>query len=158
MEQRWGLSFISWWSRLRASIWDVVAFALVAWGGMAMGAHYHVGEALPISLDPWRLPEYALRTVLRMFIALLASFIFSLAYSALAAKSRQAEKLLIPALDVLQSVPILGFLSITVTGFIALFPGSLIDWFDTVIASVATTKNQPPDTDIIMFQTSCGIA
>ena len=97
--------------------------ALIAWGGMAMGAHYHLGEPLPISLDPWRLPEYALRTVLRMGGALVASLVFSLGYAALAAKSRQAEKILIPVLDILQSVPILGFLSITVTGFIALFPG-----------------------------------
>ena len=37
-------------------------------------------------------------------------------------------------------------------------PGSRIVWPETVIASEATTKNQPPDTDIIMFQTSGGIA
>ena len=45
-----------------------------------------------------------------------ASLIFSLGYATLAAKNRQAEKILIPVLDILQSVPILGFLSITVTG------------------------------------------
>jgi len=56
-----------------------------------------------------------------MFAALAVSLTFSMAYAALAAKSRQAEKLLIPVLDLLQSVPILGFLSITITGFIALF-------------------------------------
>ena len=130
MEQRWGLPLVAWPSRLRPNYWDLVALplvlgaiALVAWGGMAMSARYHIGEALPISLDPWRLPEYALRTVLRMAAALVASLVFSLAYAALAAKSRQAEKILIPILDILQSVPILGFLSITVTGFIALFPG-----------------------------------
>ena len=125
MQQRWGLPVIAWPSRLRPNYWDLVALplvlgliTLVAWGGIAMGAHYQVGETLPISLDPWRLPEYALRTVLRMAWALVGSLVFSLAYAALAAKNRQAEKLLIPILDVLQSVPILGFLSITVTGFI----------------------------------------
>jgi len=87
--------------------WCWVLLALVAWGGMAMGVHYHMGDALPISLDPWRLPQYALRTVLRMAAALVASLVFSLIYAALAAKSRQAEKILIPVLDVLQSVPIL---------------------------------------------------
>src|SRR5436190_23773380 len=73
MEQRWGLPLIAWPSRLRPNFWDLVALpivlgaiALVAWGGMAMSARYQIGEALPISLDPWRLPEYALRTVLRM--------------------------------------------------------------------------------------------
>jgi NitT/TauT family transport system permease protein len=114
--------------------------ALVAWGGMAMGAHYHIGEALPISLDPWRLPEYALRTVLRMAAALVASLVFSLVYAALAAKSRQAEKILIPVLDVLQSVPILGFLSITVTGFIALFPGRLLGVECAAIFAIFTSQ------------------
>jgi NitT/TauT family transport system permease protein len=133
MEQRWGLPLIAWPSRLRPNYWDLVALplvlglvALVSWGGMAMSVHYRIGEVLPISLDPWRLPEYALRTVLRMGAALIASLVFSLAYAAFAAKSRRAEKILIPVLDILQSVPILGFLSITVTGFIALFPGRLL--------------------------------
>ena len=119
MEKRWGLPLIAWPSRLRPNVWDMVALplvlgvlALVAWGGFAMGARYEFGQALPISLDPWRLPEYALRTVLRMVAALIASLVFSLVYGALAAKSRQAEKILIPALDILQSVPILGFLSV----------------------------------------------
>src|SRR6185437_4558105 len=117
MEQRWGLPLVAWPSRLRPNYWDLVALplvlaliALVAWGGMAMTARYQPGDVLPISLDPWRLPEYALRTVLRMGSALLASLGFSLAYAALAAKSRSAEKILIPVLDILQSVPILGFL------------------------------------------------
>jgi NitT/TauT family transport system permease protein len=147
MEQRWGLPLIAWPSRLRPNYWDLVALplvlgliALVAWGGMAMGAHYHVGDALPISLDPWRLPEYALRTVLRMGAALVASLVFSLGYAALAAKSRTAEKILIPVLDILQSVPILGFLSITVTGFIALFPGRLLGVECAAIFAIFTSQ------------------
>lgn len=79
-----------------------------------------------ISLDPRHLPYYAARSTLRMFIALAASFLFTFAYGYAAARSRYAERVLIPLLDVLQSVPVLGFLSITVTGFIALFPGSLL--------------------------------
>jgi len=147
MEQRWGLPLIAWPSRLRPNFWDLVALpmvlgaiALVAWGGMAMSARYHVGEVLPISLDPWRLPEYALRTVLRMVCALVASLIFSLAYAAVAAKSRQGEKILIPILDILQSVPILGFLSITVTGFIALFPGRLLGVECAAIFAIFTSQ------------------
>ncbi len=147
MEQRWGLPLIAWPSRLRPNYWDLVALplvlgllALIAWGGMAMGAHYRIGETLPISLDPWRLPEYALRTVLRMGAALIASLVFSLGYAALAAKSRTAEKILIPALDILQSVPILGFLSITVTGFIALFPGRLLGVECAAIFAIFTSQ------------------
>ena len=147
MEQRWGLPLIAWPSRLRPNYWDLVALpmvlgtlALMAWGGMAMSVHYQIGQALPISLDPLRLPEYALRTVLRMAAALVASLLFSLAYSALAAKSRQAEKILIPVLDILQSVPILGFLSITVTGFIALFPGRLLGVECAAIFAIFTSQ------------------
>ncbi len=147
MEQRWGLPLVAWPSRLRPNFWDLVALplvlgllALIAWGGMAMGAHYQIGETLPISLDPWRLPEYALRTVLRMGAALIASLAFSLAYAALAAKSRTAEKILIPVLDILQSVPILGFLSITVTGFIALFPGRLLGVECAAIFAIFTSQ------------------
>ena len=147
METRWGLPLIAWPSRLRPNYWDLVALplvlgliALVAWGGLAMSVHYRVGEVLPISLDPGRLPEYALRTVLRMGAALVASLVFSLAYAALAAKSRQAEKILIPVLDILQSVPILGFLSITVTGFVALFPGRLLGVECAAIFAIFTSQ------------------
>src|SRR5947207_10018526 len=147
MEQRWGLPLIAWPSRLRPNLWDLVglplvlgALALIAWGGMKMGAHYEVGESLPMSLDPWRLPEYALRTVLRMAASLVVSLAFSFPYAALAAKSRQAEKILIPVLDILQSVPILGFLSITVTGFIALFPGRLLGVECAAIFAIFTSQ------------------
>src|SRR5256714_11364618 len=147
MEQRWGLPLIAWPSRLRPNLWDLVALplvlgalALVAWGGMKMGARYEVGESLPMSLDPWHLPEYALRTVLRMAAALIASLIFSLVYAAVAAKSRAAEKILIPTLDILQSVPILGFLSLTVTGFIALFPGRLLGVECAAIFAIFTSQ------------------
>jgi NitT/TauT family transport system permease protein len=147
MEQRWGLPLVAWPRRLRPNTWDLVALplvlgllALIGWGSLAMSARYHVGQPLMISLDPWRLPEYALRTVLRMAWALIASLIFSLAYAALAAKSRQAEKILIPLLDVLQSVPILGFLSITVTGFIALFPGRLLGVECAAIFAIFTSQ------------------
>ncbi|MGH7045727.1 MAG: ABC transporter permease [Stellaceae bacterium] len=147
MEQRWGLPLLAWPRRLRPNIWDLVALplvlgllALIAWGGLAMSARYQVGQPLTISLDPWRLPQYALRTVLRMAWALVASLVFSLAYAALAAKNRHAEKILIPLLDVLQSVPILGFLSITVTGFIALFPGRLLGVECAAIFAIFTSQ------------------
>ncbi len=91
-----------------------------------MATPYIMTDTLPVSLDPSNLPYYALRTILRMFYALILSLIFSFVYATIAVKSKKAELILIPLLDILQSVPILGFLSITVTGFIALFPGSLL--------------------------------
>ncbi|PKU22330.1 sulfonate ABC transporter permease [Telmatospirillum siberiense] len=91
-----------------------------------MATPYNIGDPLSITLDPEALPYYLLRSFLRMAAGLLVSLVFTLVYATLAAKSRYAEKILIPVLDVLQSIPILGFLSITVTGFIALFPGNLL--------------------------------
>jgi len=80
----------------------------------------------PIHLDPSYLPMYALRSTARMFAALFFSFTFTFTYATLAAKSRRAGMILIPILDILQSVPILGFLTFTVTFFMALFPGQVM--------------------------------
>ena len=113
--------------------WDMLLLLLVvsvlfflAWAGKQMATPYQLGEPLSISLDPSRLPFYASRTVLRMFIALFFSLLFTFTMGTLAAKNRRAEQIIIPAIDVLQSVPVLSFLAITVTGFIQLFPGSLL--------------------------------
>jgi NitT/TauT family transport system permease protein len=78
-----------------------------------------------ISLDPRNLPYYTARSTLRMFVALVLSIVFTLGYGYAAARNRYAEKILVPLLDILQSVPVLAFLSITVTFFISLFPGNL---------------------------------
>jgi NitT/TauT family transport system permease protein len=97
-------------------------------------------ENTSIDTDPVNLPYYAARSLLRMFTALGASLVFTLAYGYAAARSRRAEKILIPALDILQSVPILGFLSITVTAFIALFPGSLLGLEFASIFAIFTSQ------------------
>jgi NitT/TauT family transport system permease protein len=79
-----------------------------------------------VNLDPRNLPDYAARSTLRMFIALALSTAFTFVYGYAAARSRRAERVLVPLLDILQSIPVLGFLSVTVTAFIALFRGSLL--------------------------------
>ena len=127
--------------------WDITAFFLVmgfvtlfAWGSRQMAVPYAPGQQIALSLDPSHLPMYALRTVLRMVAALGASLIFTFSYATLAAKSRRAESILVPLLDILQSVPILGFLSVTVTGFIALFPGSLLGVECAAIFAIFTSQ------------------
>jgi NitT/TauT family transport system permease protein len=80
--------------------------------------------ASTVSTDPASLPYYAVRSLLRMFIALILSLLFTFIYATAAARLPRAEKVLIPVLDILQSVPVLGFLTVTVTAFINLFPGS----------------------------------
>jgi NitT/TauT family transport system permease protein len=111
--------------------WDLIAFAAILAVLTAIAKSYHglsaplpAANEAPISLDYSELPYYAFRTVLRMFAALAASLVFTFTYATLAAKSRRAEMVLIPVLDILQSVPVLGFLSFTVTFFLGLFPGN----------------------------------
>jgi NitT/TauT family transport system permease protein len=79
-----------------------------------------------IDLSPWRLPYYAGLSTLRMAIAYLISLVFSLVYARIAAGSRAAERLMLPVLDILQSVPILSFMPGVVLGLTALFPGRTI--------------------------------
>lgn len=94
--------------------------------GVGMIVPFSVKNQIKISTDPSNLPYYAGRSLLRMFLAYGASLLFTLTYGSIAAKSRTAEKILIPLLDILQSVPVLGFLSVTISMFMGLFPGSLL--------------------------------
>jgi len=118
----------------------LAVFFLIAHVSRGMVVPFHLGESIAISSNPLELPEYALDTVLRMLAAVVCSLAFTLVYATFAAKNRYAEKILIPLLDILQSVPILGYLSITVTGFMALFPGSLIGVQLAVIFAVFTSQ------------------
>jgi NitT/TauT family transport system permease protein len=86
------------------------------------------------------LPYYAARSLLRMFIALFLSVLFTFIYATAAARLRRARKVLIPILDILQSVPILGFLTVTITFFIALFPGSVLGLECAAIFAIFTSQ------------------
>jgi len=97
-------------------------------------------EATPLSLDPSHLPFYAARTTLRMFAALALSLLFTLTYATWAAKSPRAGKLLVPILDILQSVPILSFISITVVFFMSLAPGRVLGAEFASIFAVFTSQ------------------
>jgi NitT/TauT family transport system permease protein len=112
---------------------DLLIF--VAFFGLLMGilrlthemrAPFVPAQQMEIDLSPRALPGYAARSLLRMFLAFGASILFTLVYGTVAAYNVRARKVLIPLLDILQSVPVLGFLSVTVTGFMALFPGSIL--------------------------------
>ena len=118
---------------LTPNIWDAVALVLVigamvliVYGGEQTVLPLSALEVAPVSLDPSNLPLYALRTTLRMLLAIVCSIVFTFIYATLAAKSRRAEMVLIPLLDILQSVPILGFLTFTVVFFMNLFPGRVL--------------------------------
>jgi len=108
----------------------VLATIVLLWLVVVLGGDMRVRfdelHPPPLSLDVALIPYYTARTVLRMFIAFAAALLFTFVYGYIAAKSVRARKVMLPLLDILQSVPVLGFLSITVTGFLALFPGSLL--------------------------------
>jgi NitT/TauT family transport system permease protein len=105
-----------------------------------MIAPFSMTEQQRPSLSPAELPLCALRTTMRMLAALLASLIFTLTYATLAAKSRRAEIVLIPLLDILQSVPVLGYLSFTVVFFVSLFPGSALGPECAAIFAIFTSQ------------------
>ncbi|MGV8919418.1 MAG: ABC transporter permease [Pseudomonas sp.] len=133
--------------RLLPNRWDLVAMPLVigfllffSIGAEQTWAPISTLQTQTISLDPSNLPEYAVRTTLRMLAAMVASLIFTLIYGTLAAKSRRAEKLLVPVLDILQSVPVLGYISFTVTFFLLLFPGRVLGAECAAIFAIFTSQ------------------
>jgi len=130
-----------------ASRWDVLAFivviGLIAFlGETARGLFVPLTqlEVAPLSLNPIHLPEYAARTTFRMLAALFASTVFTLTYATWAAKSERAGRLLVPILDILQSVPILGFISITSVFFLSLAPGRVLGAEFAAIFAIFTSQ------------------
>ena len=101
------------WADLVAFLLLAAAAVLIVYGAEQMRQPLANLEVTPVTLDPANLPGYALRTTLRMFAALAASLVFTFTVATLAARSRKAELVIIPALDILQSVPVLGFLTFT---------------------------------------------
>ena len=127
--------------------WDVVALLLIL--GLLVflaEASRHLLQPLvelqrqPLSLDPANLPDYAARTTLRMLIAMALSLLFTFTYATVAAKNKRAERLLVPLLDILQSVPILGFISVTVVFFMALAPGRVLGAEFAAIFAIFTSQ------------------
>lgn len=131
----------------RSILFNILAFVIIlsVFAAIAIAAKYMTGpisrlENYEISLAPSNLLTYSLQTVTRMLIALCCSLIFALIYASLAAKSKRCEQILIPFLDILQSVPILGYISFTVTGFLLLFPSSMLGPQLAVIFALVTSQ------------------
>ncbi|MDR6382167.1 ABC transporter permease [Paraburkholderia caribensis] len=133
--------------RVLPNRWDFIAFPLIICliAMAVVGFHETMApistlQSEPISLDPANLPEYAMRTTLRMLAAMVASLTFTLVYGTLAAKSRRAGQVLVPILDILQSVPVLGYISFTVTFFLALFPSRVLGAELAAIFAIFTSQ------------------
>ncbi len=137
----------AWVERLLPNRWDVVAFAFITAIAFLLANGVHQGfaplqslQAEPISLNPAALPGYALRTTLRLFAGMVLALLFTLTYGTLAAKSQWAGKVLVPLLDILQSVPVLGYLSFTLVFFLALFPGRVAGAESAAIFAIFTAQ------------------
>ncbi|MEU2869656.1 ABC transporter permease subunit [Streptomyces olivoreticuli] len=128
------------WVDLVVAAGVLVLFYITLRVGQGTTVRFSTGRSVVIDTDPSRLPYDAARSLLRMFVALAASIVFTLGYATAAARSRRLERILIPALDILQSVPVLGFLTVAVTGFIALFPGSLLGLECASIFAIFTSQ------------------
>jgi NitT/TauT family transport system permease protein len=133
--------------RLTVTRWDLLAVLLVlgvmvflAEAGRHLLAPLTDLQMTPISLDPANLPEYAARTTLRMLAALVLSLVFTFTYATLAARNKHAELLLVPLLDILQSVPILGFISVTVVFFMSLVPGRVLGAEFAAVFAIFTSQ------------------
>jgi len=134
-------------ARTAPNLFDVAAILCMLGLAIAVGAvaRHTFGpltapDAVAIHLDPSWLPGYAMRTTLRMFAALMASLLFTFTYAVWAAKSRRAGVILVPILDILQSIPILGFLTFTVVFFMNLFPGRVLGAELAAIFTIFTSQ------------------
>jgi len=128
------------WRDLIVIVLVLAIVILIGVGTRQMVAPLLVAQQPEITLSPKVLPLFALRTTMRMLAALAASLIFTFTYATLAAKSRRAEIVLLPLLDVLQSVPILGYLSFTVVFFVSLFPHSMLGMELAAIFAIFTSQ------------------
>ncbi len=125
----WGEA-TSWLHRPRKLGWTDLLFLLVV-VALAMGIFNAAQEwGAPrsatvepkIDLSPWVLPVYTFYSLMRGLIAYTLSLLFTLVYGYWAAKDRVAQRVLIPLLDILQSIPVLGFAPSLILVFVALFP------------------------------------
>ena len=140
-------------SRVAKSKWDILSLvavllvmSFIAWStsGLSGNIDYtnkaSVAQYSKIALNYSLLPYYAAETTMRMFIALGISLIITFIFGSWAAKNEKAESIIIPLVDILQSIPILGFLAITASAFLILFPHSLWGAQCAVIFGIITSQ------------------
>ena len=114
---RWGYAFL-------IDIGVFIAVFAVIFGVYSIGRSWlgPVKVEAEISQDPKSLPLYATYSLVRILIAYAISLVFALAYGYAAARSKRAELVLIPLLDILQSIPVLSFLPGVMLAMVSLFP------------------------------------
>lgn len=129
----------------KLAINDVIVISILAiiigtfiYGWQEMNAYFN-GESLPaLSLDYKKLPYYSLRTTMRLVIGLVFSMLFTLIFSVLAAKFAAMRRVILPFVNFMESVPLLGFLTFTTAFFLGLYPHSTMGLEGLAIFAVFT--------------------
>ncbi len=121
-----------------------------AWIGMHQ-SFINESSVAAISLDPSHLPYYTLRTVMRLLIGMVWSFAFALIAGYACAKNRHVARILLPIINFMESVPLLGFLTFTTAFFLFLFPRSVMGLEAAAIFGVFTS--QAWNMALIVYQT-----
>ena len=129
------------------NIWDLLAFAVVFLGFYLIGDTLHSMTTTSvdmsvdhIQLDYWSLSRYALHSVVRMFVALAISLLVTFFLGTLAARSAFWERIIIPTVDVLQSAPILGYLTLAASLLMRYFPGQSIGFELVALFTIFTSQ------------------
>jgi NitT/TauT family transport system permease protein len=115
-------------------------FASLAYTASHMSTDVKHIVSYDLSLSPSNIPYYAFMTTMRIFIAALFSIIFAFIVATAAAKYKKAEEIIIPLIDILQSIPILGYISFSVTIFISLSPHKALGVEAAVIFAIFTSQ------------------
>ncbi len=125
---------------LSADIMVLVALIAILCGSLEVGREWHqpFHRTVEINLSPWALPYYTLLSFSRGVVAYGFSLIFTLLYARWAAYDRRAERILIPILDVLQSVPFPAFLAPLELLLVNIIPGSIFGLELTCILVIFT--------------------
>ncbi|MGA7159810.1 MAG: ABC transporter permease subunit [Bacteroidota bacterium] len=125
------MSLIRAYVRLRRSVSWVdplvfLALAALLYSLVGVGKEWNgvLRPKVDIDLSPLALPKYTFFSLVRGFVAYGISLVFTILYGYVAAYNKRAEKVMIPLLDILQSIPVLGFLPTLVLAFVAIFPTS----------------------------------
>ncbi|CAI1566395.1 Bicarbonate transport system permease protein CmpB [Serratia marcescens] len=113
-----------------------IAFFIRAWGDMH--GDFNEQNVSAISLDAWNLLYYSLRTSMRFLLGMAWSLLFSVVFAVLAARYTPLRRVILPFVNFMESVPLVGFLTFTTVYFLNLYPHSVMGLECTAIFAVFT--------------------
>ncbi|MET3056954.1 ABC transporter permease subunit [Serratia marcescens] len=113
-----------------------IAFFIRAWGDMH--GNFNEQNVSAISLDAWNLLYYSLRTSMRFLLGMAWSLLFSVVFAVLAARYAPLRQVILPFVNFMESVPLVGFLTFTTVYFLNLYPHSVMGLECTAIFAVFT--------------------